>query len=651
MSALPLFDGMSEVRGVLAADRRGQLSAPVSGAAGPKPEHAGPAAAALGELTALGDMAGLGTLELVVTSAPTRVLMTAVRAAGFVVVAADPAKPTARIEKVLRSWAAVAAAPRQPGAPAAPQPEAPPVAAPGEPWAALRRALVRGDLAEAGRRQRELAEAPAPARPTPGAEPLEAAERDRALAALLDAIATVQAGDSVGAARRLQELTRPALGNLSLRWLAHHWFARAALQGGSADTARLHVKELLALAKQLGDEATAVSQWVAGELLALSSDATQGLRWLGAARAAFARLGDGWGAARTWLAEARLQAAAGDEERCAAAARRAAEADPAWEEPALFLSRRALFRGDAARAEQLLPSPATPAADRVRALIDAVRAGKVAQAEASELLREQDGPPSTRTLHALHRIANASPRFLQAREALAWMLLKRGKYAEASVIFRALLSQELAPAERAAVEAGLACAGRALPPPLLPQGANGAAPAGPTPRPGTVFSGQLSVFALPDLLEFLRAGKRTGLLTCSSAAGVGALRFRGGRITGASSPAAPALGDLLLQARQVTPVTLRAAAPPGDEVTDDALGERLVRDGAVAVAAVEGALRRRIELALRQLVGWNDGEFAFEESAPAPAAGPGVELDAQGLLLNVFKELDEAVRPPDAHFA
>jgi hypothetical protein len=276
----------------------------------------------------------------------------------------------------------------------------------------------------------------------------------------------------------------------------------------------------------------------------------------------------------------------------------------------------------------------------------------VAQAEASELLRELDGPPSTRSLHALQRIANASPRFVQAREALAWMLLRRGKYAEASVIFRALLAQELAPAERASVEAGLACAGLALPepqPPVLTRNAP-AAPS-PTPRPGSVFSGQLSVFALPDLLEFLRTGKRTGLLTCSSAAGVGSLRFRSGRITGASSPGTPSLGELLLGERQVTPVTLRAAAPPGDEVTEDLLSERLVRESAVPAAAIQSALRRRIELALRQLIGWSEGEFAFEESALPPSAGPGVELDAQGLLLNVFKELDEASRPLDARGA
>ncbi|HEX8909897.1 MAG TPA: DUF4388 domain-containing protein, partial [Anaeromyxobacteraceae bacterium] len=551
------------------------------------------------------------------------------------------------------------------------------------PWAALRRALVRGQLAEATACQRELGAAPPAAGSVPGAEPLPPAERERVLAVLLEGIGNALSGDAVGGARKLQELARPAQANLSIRWLAHLWTGRAALQGGSLETARQHVKEALTLARQLDEEARAVSQWTAGELLALSNDASQGLPWLREARAVLGRLGERWSVARTWLVEARIRASSKDEEGCAAAARQALEADPGWEEPTLFLARRALLRGDVATAEQLLQPVRSAAADRARALLDAVRAGKLAQAEVSEFLREQEGPPTPRSLRALERIANAAPAFAQAREALAWMLLRRGKYPEASVIFRALASQALTPAERASVEAGLACVTRALPPESPPSLVRSAPQPGsaspnptptpalaltptpvpipppgptPTPRPGasgvssSVFSGRLSVFALPDLLEFLRAGRRSGLLVCSSAAGLGSLRFRAGRITAASSPAAPRLGQLLVQERKITPLTLRAVAS-GDEDSDDVVGERLVREGAVPVAAVEDALRRGIELAMRELVGWKEGEFAFDGADVSPAARPAVELDPQGLLLNLFKELDESSRPPVVHLS
>ena len=54
---------------------------------------------------------------------------------------------------------------------------------------------------------------------------------------------------------------------------------------------------------------------------------------------------------------------------------------------------------------------------------------------------------------------------------------------------------------------------------------------------GAVFAGKLNVFAVPDLMEFLRGARRTGTLLCTSAAGTATLRFRDGRIAGAASPA------------------------------------------------------------------------------------------------------------------
>ncbi|HEX8907721.1 MAG TPA: hypothetical protein VF805_00880, partial [Anaeromyxobacteraceae bacterium] len=105
MSAPPLFDGLTEVRSTLVADRRGQLTAPIAGAAGLSQEHASATAVAIGELVTVGEGAGLGQLELLLTTAPGRTTMTAVRAGAFATVALDPAKATSRVEKALRAWA------------------------------------------------------------------------------------------------------------------------------------------------------------------------------------------------------------------------------------------------------------------------------------------------------------------------------------------------------------------------------------------------------------------------------------------------------------------------------------------------------------------------------------------------------------------
>ena len=363
------------------------------------------------------------------------------------------------------------------------------------------------------------------------------------------------------------------------------------------------------------------------------------------------------------------------EQEGAEAARKAREAYPEWDEPAIFLARRALMRDDLAEAEQIVRSVSAPAADRLRALIEAIRAGTVTQADGTEFLREHDAPPSGKAVRALERIASAWPHFVQAQEALAWMLLKLGKYTDADTLFRGLLAQELSPGVRASVMLGLGCIAQAQQPGGKPEtklhaAVNGsdakapppdpAAQPPPLPRlstsglngssgPSAVFSGQLSVFALPDLLEFLRSARRTGLLVCSSGAGMGALRFRDGWITGAASPGTPNLGQILLRAEKVSTLALESVvARQGTDQTDQVIGELLVREGLVNVAVVQEALRQQIDLTIRELVRWKDGEFAFNregESEPARTE-ISVALDAQAVLLNVYKEMDEASRSP-----
>jgi tetratricopeptide (TPR) repeat protein len=490
---------------------------------------------------------------------------------------------------------------------------------------------------------------------------------------LLEGIGTVIAGDGMGGIRILRELTTASQPNLSIRWLALQWCASAALRGGSASVARSHVKEALTIARQLDIDARAVSQWTAAEVLAQGGDHARALTWLTESRARFERIGDRWGLGRTWLAEARLMAAIQREAEATDAARKAWGVDPGWDEPPIFLARRALMRDDLAEAEDILRTRSTPAAERVRALIGAIRDGTVTPADASEFLRGHDAPPSAQAVRALQRIAETSPRFVQARDALAWMKLKLGLYADANAIFRGLLAEELSPGDRVSVMLGLGCippgqnaaeqpesapgtAATSATDSPAPDAAEGGAPPSPPNADGSgssraVFSGRLSVFPLPDLLEFLRSARRTGLLVCSSAAGMGTLRFREGWITAAASPGTPKLGQILQQQGKVSAEALEAvAARQASDESDQLIGEMLAADGLVDAPSVQAAFRQQIELTIRELVHWKDGEFAFnrESQGQLAATNVSVELDAQAVLLNVFKEMDEASRAPTA---
>jgi tetratricopeptide (TPR) repeat protein len=681
--------GLAEIKGALTADPRGKLIAVEPDVPGAN-DAAAALAVAVNGLSKAGEAAKLGRLATVLVKGARSSTVTAIRPDALLLVTVDPATTTSQVERALGEWApapgpgkAAGTPPPRP-VPAAPTPRpraptfTPPARPVDDPWAALRKALARGQLNEAVAYQGLLEPAADPERP--GSEPVEGGECDRAVRALMQGIGSTLAGDGVGGARLLEPLAAATQPNLTFRWLALLWSSRAALRSGAVPTARARIQEALATARQLDIHARAVSQWIAAEVLAQDSDPARALAWLGESRSRFERIDDGWGMGQTWLSEARVLTSVKREHEASEAARQAAALVPDSEEPAVALARLALIRDDLAAAEALLQPLRSQAAQRVRVLVSAIKEAVVTRQDAGEFLREQEAPPSERALRSLERIANASPRFVPARESFAWMLLRLGRYDDASTVFRGLLSRPLTPSDRASVMLGLGCianaqgAGAAAAAPLREVVAAGAG-APPAPRPaadelpplpplstsamlarapqgaaaGSVFSGQLGSFALPDLLEFLRSGKRTGLLVCSSASGLGALRFRDGWITGAASPSTPSLGDLLVRARKIPAEVLRTTLSSlGGDQADSIVGERLVRDGHADAASVRGALEKQIGHAIRELMAWTDGEFTFNresEEGDAPESGPlAVSLDPQGLLLNFFKEMDEASR-------
>jgi hypothetical protein len=702
------LDGLSEVRGALAVDPEGRLVSASSGLPPGAEDGAAALAMAFRGLADAGDAAGLGPLVLAHLKGGSSSVVGGRRDDALLVVHVDPSRMAGGVEKAVRAWtrgeaappplpspsrAALAVAPAaaaQPAAQRPPLPARPPVTAPGlqaakapppvpapavsvrDPWAVLRRALGRGQLNEAATLRYELSAAGNPERT--GCEPLSREDCEHAIQVLLEGVGSVMAGDGIGGAKILKDLASESQPNLSVRWLALQWSARAAVKSGAIPVARAHVQAALTLARQLDVEARALSQWTAAEVLAHDNDATRALAWISESRSRFERAADHWGMGQTWLTEARILSGLERYGAASEAARHAAEQLPSSDEPTVLLARLALLREEVDGAEQLVGPVRTQAAEKVRALIAAIRGGAVSQADAGEYLREHDAAPSERSLRALSRIATAAPRFLQAREALAWMLLRIGKYDEAGAMFRALLSQPLSAADRASVMLGLGCvanAGKAAaparavvavaatqppagsattPPPVATPAVSQILPrstAGTAAPPDAVFSGQLSSFALPDLLEFLRSGRRTGLLVCSGPGGMGALRFRDGRITGGASPATPSLADSLVRAKKLAVDALRALVPPdGSDQPDDVLADRIVRGGHAEAAAVQEALEQQVWIAIRELVQWTDGEFAFNREEDAEDA-PGrmeIALDPQAVLLDVFRQRDEESR-------
>src|SRR6266542_863851 len=294
MSLPSHLDGLSEVRGALTVAPDGKL---VSADGAADDAAAAALVVALRSFAAAGDAAHLGALVTTHLKGTTTSIVTGSRTDALLLVNVDPARGTGAVEKAVKAWTQGVAAPPPPrtvvhngsptpaprpaippaAAPAGPLPARPPGTSPGlapppipsvaaepratpsagvrDPWALLRRALGRGQLTEAAALKYELTAAANPGRA--GCEPVSREDCEHALQALLEGVGSVMAGDGLGGARTLKDLATERQPNLSFRWLALHWSARAAMRSGGIPVARAHVQAALTLARQLDVEARA----------------------------------------------------------------------------------------------------------------------------------------------------------------------------------------------------------------------------------------------------------------------------------------------------------------------------------------------------------------------------------------------------------
>jgi hypothetical protein len=162
-----------------------------------------------------------------------------------------------------------------------------------------------------------------------------------------------------------------------------------------------------------------------------------------------------------------------------------------------------------------------------------------------------------------------------------------------------------------------------------------------------MLRGDLALVCVPDLLEFLRSGKRTGKLLCSSVGTSGSLRMRKGRIVEAVSPctAQTPLLTRLIESGEASEEQAKAIAGEQEQLEDAVVARRLIDGGFTNPETVRRALLGQIQNAIKEMIGWTEGSFTFypgEEEAVPPEAV--IEADAQVILLNIFKEQDEAGR-------
>ncbi|HEX2079931.1 MAG TPA: DUF4388 domain-containing protein, partial [Longimicrobium sp.] len=122
------------------------------------------------------------------------------------------------------------------------------------------------------------------------------------------------------------------------------------------------------------------------------------------------------------------------------------------------------------------------------------------------------------------------------------------------------------------------------------------------------IKGNLKEASLPDVLQLLAMGQKTGCLSLTDRSNFGYIYFERGRITYASIVnRRDRLGDLLVKNGLIQGDQLMAAIDEQGRDPSSRLGEILIRRGAITREQLEQYIRIQIEEAVYYLFTWTQG--------------------------------------------
>ncbi|HEY4132503.1 MAG TPA: DUF4388 domain-containing protein [Gemmatimonadaceae bacterium] len=154
--------------------------------------------------------------------------------------------------------------------------------------------------------------------------------------------------------------------------------------------------------------------------------------------------------------------------------------------------------------------------------------------------------------------------------------------------------------------------------------------------------GSLKEASLPDVLQLLAMGKKTGCLSVSHRNSFGYIYFDKGRICYASIVnRRDRLGDMLVNLGTITQVQLDSAIKLQDRRRDKRLGELLVELGALTMEQLHDAIEVQIQEAVYFLFTWNMGTFNFEADVSPDSQDHTVSINPESLLLEGARRVDE----------
>jgi len=156
------------------------------------------------------------------------------------------------------------------------------------------------------------------------------------------------------------------------------------------------------------------------------------------------------------------------------------------------------------------------------------------------------------------------------------------------------------------------------------------------------IKGSLKEASLPDVLQLLAMGQKTGCLSVTDRSNFGYIYFEKGRITYASIVnRRDRLGDLLVKNGLLDPGALAGAIEEQGRSPGQRLGEILIRRGSITRQQLEQYIRIQIEEAVYFLFTWSQGSFYFEAEQRPPEGAMLVSINPENLLLEGARRIDE----------
>ena len=156
------------------------------------------------------------------------------------------------------------------------------------------------------------------------------------------------------------------------------------------------------------------------------------------------------------------------------------------------------------------------------------------------------------------------------------------------------------------------------------------------------IKGSLKEASLPDVIQLLTLGRRSGCLAVADRENFGYIFFDEGRITYASIVnRRDRLGDMLVKNGRISAAQLDEAVARQSTDRDRRIGEILVETGALPRSELEDYIRLQIEEAVYYLFTWSTGTFNFEAGVRPERQDFLVQINPESLLLEGARRVDE----------